>query len=120
MPLKIFEKVSPFLKFRWPSSEVCDSPLPPLFAPIRSLFGLSVDQLAPTDRDESNEPSISPTLKLTAEAGAARDEARLTASGSLARRQIRFICVIDATPCVSCYECVEYSQRSGGDDRTKV
>ena len=45
------------------------------------------DQLAPTDSDESNCPSISPILKVTPNAGAARVEARLTASGSFARRQ---------------------------------
>jgi hypothetical protein len=83
MPLKIFEKVSPFLKFRWPSSEVCDRPLPPLLTPIRFLFGLAVDQLAPTESDESNWPSISPMLKLTPNAGLASVEARLTARGSL-------------------------------------
>ncbi|MNG16370.1 hypothetical protein D3C84_1002800 [compost metagenome] len=54
MPLKIFEKVSPFLKFRWPSSEVWDRPSPPLFTPIRSLSAPRIDQLAPTDSDESN------------------------------------------------------------------
>ncbi|MNP30867.1 hypothetical protein D3C76_1239630 [compost metagenome] len=99
MPLKILEKVSPFLKFRWPSSDVCDRPLPPLFTPIRFLLGLAVDQLAPMESDESNWPSISPMLKLTAKAGLASVEARLTARGNLARRQNRFADFIDATPC---------------------
>ncbi|MNP80746.1 hypothetical protein D3C76_1789280 [compost metagenome] len=72
------------------------------------------------DSAESNEPSISPTLKLTADAGADSEEARLTASGSLARRQSCLIVVIDATPCVSCYECIDYSQPPFMLDRTKV
>jgi hypothetical protein len=38
-------------------------------------------------------------LKLTAKAGLASVEARLTAKGSLARRQNVFADVIDATPC---------------------
>src|SRR5471030_1121124 len=99
IPLKIFEKASPLLKFRWPSSEVCESPLPPLLTPIRSLLRPAVDQLAPTDREESKLPSISPMLKLTPNAGPASVEARLTARGSLARRQNWFTEVIDATPC---------------------
>ncbi|MCY1287502.1 hypothetical protein D9M68_219840 [compost metagenome] len=66
MPLKIFEKVSPFLKFSRPSSVVCDSPLPPLLTPIRSGSAPRTAQLAPTDSDESNCPSISPRLKFTA------------------------------------------------------
>ncbi|MCY1503292.1 hypothetical protein D9M68_374160 [compost metagenome] len=66
MPLKIFEKVSPRLKLRRPSSPVWVKPVPPLAAPIRSLSALAVLQLAPTDSDESNCPSISPMLKLTA------------------------------------------------------
>src|SRR5262245_39897025 len=66
MPLKIFEKVSPFLKFRCESSEVWLRPSPPLLAPIRSGSALRIDQLAPTERDESNCPSTSPMLKLTA------------------------------------------------------
>ncbi|MNF58391.1 hypothetical protein D3C84_399430 [compost metagenome] len=103
MPLKIFEKVSPRLKFRRPSSEVCDRPRPPLLTPIRSSFGLAVDQLAPTDSEESNWPSISPMLKDTPNAGAASVEARLTANGSFARRQNVVVVVIDATPCVFCY-----------------
>src|SRR5690606_32227544 len=97
IPLKILEKVSPFLKFRWPSSDVCDRPLPPLFTPIRFLLGLAVDQLAPMESEESNWPSISPMLKLTAKAGLASVEARLTAKGNLARRQNRFADFIDAT-----------------------
>ena len=71
MPLKIFEKVSPFLKFRRPSSPVWVKPVPPLASPIRSGSALRIDQLAPTERDESSWPSISPMLKLTACAGAA-------------------------------------------------
>src|SRR5690606_10296238 len=92
-------KVSPRLKFRWPSSEVCERPRPPLLTPMRFLFGLAVDQLAPTESDESNWPSISPMLKLTPNAGLASVEARLTAKGSFARRQNWFADVIDATPC---------------------
>ncbi|MNQ47220.1 hypothetical protein D3C85_610560 [compost metagenome] len=80
MPLKIFEKVSPFLKFRRESSEVCDMPSPPLLTPIRSLSAPRMDQLAPTDSEESNCPSISPTLKFTASAGAAMQNAMAIAS----------------------------------------
>ncbi len=100
MPLKTFENVSPRLKFKWLSSEVWESPLPPLFTPIRFLFGLAVDQLAPTDNAESKEPSISPMLKVTPKAGAASEEARLTANGNRARRENGLRVVIDATPCV--------------------
>src|SRR5450830_20301 len=99
IPLKIFENVSPRLKFKWPSSEVWDKPLPPLLTPIRSRLALAVDQLAPTQSDESKLPSISPMLKLTPNAGPASVEARLTARGNLARRQNWFTEVIDATPC---------------------
>src|SRR3990167_1524193 len=99
IPLKIFEKVSPFLKFRRLSSLVDEAALPPLTVPIRSGSAPRVDQLAPTDSDESNWPSISPILKLTPNAGAARVDARLTANGSLARRQVCFDFVIDTTPC---------------------
>ena len=99
MPLKILEKVSPFLKLRWPSSDVCERPLPPLLTPIRLRLGLAVDQLAPMESDESNWPSISPMLKLTAKAGLARVDARLTAMGNLALRQNGFADFIDATPC---------------------
>ncbi|MNZ95648.1 hypothetical protein D3C78_1148120 [compost metagenome] len=69
-PLKIFEKVSPFLKFCRLSSAVrlADSPRRPLtLAALTNLgSGPRTDQLAPTDSDESNCPSISPILKLTA------------------------------------------------------
>src|SRR5690606_2116457 len=61
-----------------------------------SLF--AVDQLAPTEREESNWASISPILKFRAKAGADRVEARLMASGSRARRQNGLVVVIDATP----------------------
>ncbi|MDT4814993.1 hypothetical protein FQZ97_480120 [compost metagenome] len=66
MPLKIFEKVSPFLKFNRPSSPVEAKALPPLVVPTSSGSALRTAQLAPIDRDESNWPSISPILKVMA------------------------------------------------------
>ncbi|MCY1279044.1 hypothetical protein D9M69_277460 [compost metagenome] len=80
MPLKIFEKVSPFLKLTRPSSAVREAALPlPFGAPPMTPLpnaGLKLltksgsaersAQLAPTDSDESNCPSISPMLKLMA------------------------------------------------------
>src|SRR5690606_36825549 len=66
MPLKIFEKVSAFLKFRRPSSLAVAAVLPPLVAPTRSGSAPRMDQLAPRDNEESSWPSISPMLKLTA------------------------------------------------------
>ena len=48
-------------------------------------------------------------LKVTPKAGAASEEARLTANGNRARRENGLRVVIDATPCVFCYECVDYS-----------
>ncbi|MCY1457560.1 hypothetical protein D9M71_748660 [compost metagenome] len=62
MPLKIFEKVSPFLKFSRPSSPVEDWPEPPLTVPTRASSASRMPQLAPTDSEESNVPSISPML----------------------------------------------------------
>ncbi|MCY1305013.1 hypothetical protein D9M70_547930 [compost metagenome] len=65
--MKIFEKVSPFLKFKRPSSPVRDDASPRL--PIELKFEMKAGslertaQLAPTDSDESNCPSISPRLK---------------------------------------------------------
>ncbi|MCY1562931.1 hypothetical protein D9M68_1003950 [compost metagenome] len=68
--MKIFEKVSPFLKFRRLSSPVRedDSPRIPIELKLEMFCGSAerTAQLAPTDRDESNCPSISPILKLTA------------------------------------------------------
>ncbi|MCY1180630.1 hypothetical protein D9M73_210870 [compost metagenome] len=71
--MKIFEKVSPFLKFRRLSSTVREDDVPRL--PIELKLEISdgsaprTDQLAPIDNDESNWPSISPMLKSTAHAG---------------------------------------------------
>ncbi|MCY1424479.1 hypothetical protein D9M71_402260 [compost metagenome] len=70
MPLKIFEKVSPFLKFSRLSSPVREdaSPRLPIELKLEMFIGspLRTAQLAPTDSAESNCPSISPMLKLTA------------------------------------------------------
>ncbi|MNQ72968.1 hypothetical protein D3C85_876870 [compost metagenome] len=66
MPLKIFEKVSPFLKFSRPSSEVRDSASPPLAVEMNSGSAERTAQLAPTEREESNCASISPMLNVMA------------------------------------------------------
>jgi len=99
MPVKIFEKVSPRLKLRRPSSEMADCPVPPLLAPISLLSALAVDQLAPMDSSVSICPSTGPTLKLTPQADV---DARLTASASLARRQDRWTEDIDTSPWAHC------------------
>ena len=80
MPLTIFEKVSPFLKFKRPSSPVEDCPVPPLTVPTSDLSASRMPQLAPTDNDESNVPSISPILKATACAWAQQPRATAAAS----------------------------------------
>jgi hypothetical protein len=53
-------------------------------------------------------------LKLTPNAGPASVEARLTARGSLARRQNRFADVIDATPCAFIFMAVGASRNDSG------
>ncbi|MCY1545332.1 hypothetical protein D9M68_812690 [compost metagenome] len=63
------EKFSPLLKFRRLSSAVRVEARPSVAPPLldmKSLSGLVVDQLPPTDSDESNCPSISPMEKFTA------------------------------------------------------
>ncbi|MNM97791.1 hypothetical protein D3C81_1103060 [compost metagenome] len=68
--MKIFEKVSPFLKFRRLSSLVREEALPltpcELKLEMKSGSGLRTAQLAPTDSAESKLPSNSPMLKLMA------------------------------------------------------
>jgi hypothetical protein len=80
MPLKIFENVSPFLKFNRPSSPVEDWPEPPLTKPTSELSASRMPQLAPTDSDESNVPSISPMLNEMACAWAQQPKATAAAS----------------------------------------
>ncbi|MNE62726.1 hypothetical protein D3C80_1580310 [compost metagenome] len=71
--MKIFEKVSPFLKFRRLSSLVREEALPltpcELKLEMKSGSGLRTAQLAPTDSAESKLPSISPMLKSLANTG---------------------------------------------------
>ncbi|MNF66574.1 hypothetical protein D3C84_483690 [compost metagenome] len=88
-PLKIFEKVSPFLKFRRPSSPEEEKPLPPLVVSIRWESGSDVAQLAPTDSEESNWPWMSPTLKATANAGCWMDAETAAASRQRLKELIR-------------------------------
>ncbi|MNY32577.1 hypothetical protein D3C86_1668000 [compost metagenome] len=80
MPLKIFEKVSPFLKFKRPSSEVREEALPPLAVEMKSGSAPRTDQLAPIDSAESNCASSSPTLNVIAWTGATQPSATATAS----------------------------------------
>ncbi|MCY1548644.1 hypothetical protein D9M68_847670 [compost metagenome] len=58
MPLKIFEKVSPFLKFRRPSSAVREAAVPraptKLKLEMNEGSGERTDQLAPMDSEESS------------------------------------------------------------------
>ncbi|MDT4847931.1 hypothetical protein FQZ97_820080 [compost metagenome] len=84
MPLKIFEKVSPFLKFLRLSSavRVAEAPRMPsvLALLMKSGSGARTAQLAPTERVESKLPSISPMLKLTAWAWAEAPRAMAAAN----------------------------------------
>src|SRR5471032_2581173 len=80
MPLKILEKVSPFLKFRRPSSPVDAWPVPPLGTPTSFLSASRMPDLAPTDSEESNCPSISPMLNEPASAWAQQPKATAAAS----------------------------------------
>jgi hypothetical protein len=50
------------LEVQRPSSPVEDWPVPPLTKPTSELSASRMPQLAPTDSDESNVPSISPML----------------------------------------------------------
>jgi hypothetical protein len=98
MPLKIFEKVSPLLKFRWPSSEVWDRPLPPLLTPIRSCWAwLSTSW-------PHGERRVELTFDFTdvetdAECGPGERRGKTDGQRQFARRQNWFTDVIDATPC---------------------
>ncbi|MCY1349508.1 hypothetical protein D9M68_402930 [compost metagenome] len=101
MPLKIFEKVSPFLKLRRPSSTVvvADSPRLPstLFGEMNDGSAPRTAQLAPTESVESKLPSSSPMLKSMAWAGAPVPRA-MAAPSRCGRNAARIVVLVMLTP----------------------